>query len=90
SEANTGGRLIWSCCQTTRPSPYITRKRFLHTHVNISTSNDSYTMTHSSMLLTEFVVFAKHSIVQALRTGSGIRDGLVKELDPDAMNRGDG
>ena len=28
--------------------------------------------------------------MQALRTGSGIRDGLVKELDPDAMNRGDG
>ncbi|KAG2141852.1 hypothetical protein DEU56DRAFT_795136 [Suillus clintonianus] len=28
--------------------------------------------------------------MQALRTGSGIRDGLVKELDSDAMNKGDG
>ncbi|KAG1880883.1 hypothetical protein F4604DRAFT_1748501, partial [Suillus subluteus] len=27
--------------------------------------------------------------MQALRTGSGIREGLVKELYPDAMNRGD-
>lgn len=34
--------------------------------------------------------FTKHNVMQALRTGSGIRDGLVKELDPDAMNRGDG
>ncbi|KAJ3988288.1 nuclear pore protein 84/107 [Lentinula detonsa] len=34
--------------------------------------------------------FTKHSIMQALRTGSGARTGLVKELDPDAVNRGDG
>jgi nuclear pore complex protein Nup107 len=34
--------------------------------------------------------FTKHNVMQALRTGSGIREGLVKELDPDAMNRGDG
>ena len=34
--------------------------------------------------------FTKHSIMQALRTGSAYRDGLVREMDPDAMNRGDG
>lgn len=34
--------------------------------------------------------FTKHNVMQALRTGSGVREGLVKELDPDAMNRGDG
>jgi nuclear pore complex protein Nup107 len=30
--------------------------------------------------------FTKHSVMQALRTGSG-RDGLVREMDPDAINR---
>ncbi|KAJ6459798.1 nuclear pore protein 84/107 [Mycena vitilis] len=34
--------------------------------------------------------FTKHSVMQALRMGGGARDGLVKELDPDAVNRGDG
>ncbi|EIW74182.1 hypothetical protein CONPUDRAFT_140572 [Coniophora puteana RWD-64-598 SS2] len=33
--------------------------------------------------------FTKHNVMQALRTG-GSRDGLVKEMDPDAANRGDG
>jgi nuclear pore complex protein Nup107 len=33
--------------------------------------------------------FTKHSIMQALRTGSG-RDGLVREMDPDAVNREEG
>jgi|ERR1700722_3910780 len=31
--------------------------------------------------------FTKHSVMQALRTGTTHRDGLVKELDPDAVNR---
>ncbi|KAG6332899.1 hypothetical protein ID866_6186, partial [Astraeus odoratus] len=34
--------------------------------------------------------FTKHNVMQGLRTGSGPRGGLVKELDPDAVNRGDG
>ncbi|KAF9221187.1 hypothetical protein BS17DRAFT_846289 [Gyrodon lividus] len=34
--------------------------------------------------------FTKHNVMQALRTGSGPRDGLVSEFDPDAVNRGDG
>ncbi|KAK7436197.1 Nucleoporin nup84 [Stygiomarasmius scandens] len=34
--------------------------------------------------------FTKHSVMQALRTGAGSRDGLVKEMDPDAVNREDG
>jgi nuclear pore complex protein Nup107 len=35
--------------------------------------------------------FTKHSIMQSLRlAGGGARDGLVKEMDPDAVNRGDG
>lgn len=28
--------------------------------------------------------------MQALRTGQGIREGLVAEFDPDAVNRGNG
>ncbi|KDR66942.1 hypothetical protein GALMADRAFT_147583 [Galerina marginata CBS 339.88] len=34
--------------------------------------------------------FTKHTIMQSLRTGQGQRDGLVSEMDPDAVNRGDG
>ncbi|THU96793.1 hypothetical protein K435DRAFT_754578 [Dendrothele bispora CBS 962.96] len=34
--------------------------------------------------------FTKHNVMQALRTGAGSRDGLVKEMDPDAVNREDG
>ena len=34
--------------------------------------------------------FTKHNVMQGLRTGAGPREGLVKELDPDAVNRGDG
>ncbi|KAJ7349466.1 nuclear pore protein 84/107 [Mycena albidolilacea] len=35
--------------------------------------------------------FTKHSVMQSLRlAGGGTRDGLVKEMDPDAVNRGDG
>ncbi|CAA7264467.1 unnamed protein product [Cyclocybe aegerita] len=34
--------------------------------------------------------FTKHTIMQGLRTGHGQRDGLVSEMDPDAVNRGDG
>lgn len=33
--------------------------------------------------------FTKHSVMQALRMGSG-RDGLVREMDPDAVNREEG
>lgn len=33
--------------------------------------------------------FTKHNIMQALRTGASPRSGLVKEMDPDAVNRGD-
>ncbi|KAG7092946.1 hypothetical protein E1B28_009248 [Marasmius oreades] len=34
--------------------------------------------------------FTKHNVTQAMRLGGGARDGLVKELDPDAVNREDG
>ncbi|KIJ62485.1 hypothetical protein HYDPIDRAFT_94356 [Hydnomerulius pinastri MD-312] len=34
--------------------------------------------------------FTKHNVMQGLRTGSGPREGLVTEFDPDAVNRGDG
>ena len=34
--------------------------------------------------------FTKYSVMQALRTGQGTREGLVAEFDPDAVNRGDG
>ncbi|KAJ6546893.1 nuclear pore protein 84/107 [Mycena capillaripes] len=35
--------------------------------------------------------FTKHGVMQSLRMGGGgARDGLVKEMDPDAVNRGDG
>ncbi|KAJ7695686.1 nuclear pore protein 84/107 [Mycena rosella] len=34
--------------------------------------------------------FTKHGVMQALRLASGPRDGLVREMDPDAVNRGDG
>ncbi|KAH7906565.1 nuclear pore protein 84/107 [Hygrophoropsis aurantiaca] len=34
--------------------------------------------------------FTKHNVMQSLRTGTGTRSGLVKEMDPDAVNRGDG
>ncbi|KIM73767.1 hypothetical protein PILCRDRAFT_828819 [Piloderma croceum F 1598] len=33
--------------------------------------------------------FTKYSVMQALMTGSG-RDGLVREMDPDAINREEG
>jgi hypothetical protein len=39
---------------------------------------------------TGYSKFTKHSVMQALRTGSAYRDGLVREMDPDAANRGDG
>lgn len=31
--------------------------------------------------------FMKYCVMQSLRTGMGHRDGLVKEMDPDAVNR---
>lgn len=34
--------------------------------------------------------FTKHNVTQAMRLGGPPRDGLVKELDPDAVNRDDG
>ncbi|KAJ8474879.1 hypothetical protein ONZ45_g15800 [Pleurotus djamor] len=34
--------------------------------------------------------FTKHSLLQAIRTAGGSRDGLVKEMDPDVVNKGDG
>ncbi|KAF9488030.1 nuclear pore protein 84/107 [Pleurotus eryngii] len=34
--------------------------------------------------------FTKHSIMQTLRSAGGPRDGLVKEMDPDVVNKGDG
>ncbi|KAH7921000.1 nuclear pore protein 84/107 [Leucogyrophana mollusca] len=34
--------------------------------------------------------FTKHNVMQSLRTGAVTRDGLVKEMDPDAVNREDG
>lgn len=34
--------------------------------------------------------FTKHGVMQALRMGGVPRGGLVKEMDPDAVSRGDG
>jgi len=34
--------------------------------------------------------FTKHTVMQNIRTGHTHRDGLVSEMDPDAVNRGDG
>ncbi|KAF5389351.1 hypothetical protein D9757_004360 [Collybiopsis confluens] len=34
--------------------------------------------------------FTKLNIMQALRTGSSARTGLIQEMDPDAVHRGDG
>ncbi|KIO00919.1 hypothetical protein M404DRAFT_744982 [Pisolithus tinctorius Marx 270] len=34
--------------------------------------------------------FTKYNVMQGLRTGAGAREGLVREMDPDAVNRGDG
>ena len=34
--------------------------------------------------------FTKHSVIQSIRMGSTHRDGLVKEMDPDAPNREEG
>ncbi|KAJ7118836.1 nuclear pore protein 84/107 [Mycena epipterygia] len=34
--------------------------------------------------------FTKHGVMQSLRMGGAPRGGLVKEMDPDAVNRGDG
>lgn len=34
--------------------------------------------------------FTKHSVLQGMRSGNAYRDGLVKELDPDAPNREEG
>jgi Nuclear pore protein 84 / 107 len=31
--------------------------------------------------------FTKYNVMQSLRSGTGTRDGLVKEMDPDALNR---
>ena len=34
--------------------------------------------------------FTKHSVMQSIRMGNTHRDGLVKEMDPDAPNREEG
>ncbi|EDQ98148.1 uncharacterized protein LACBIDRAFT_309794 [Laccaria bicolor S238N-H82] len=34
--------------------------------------------------------FTKHSVIQSIRMGNAHRDGLVKEMDPDAPNREEG
>ncbi|KAJ7221638.1 nuclear pore protein 84/107 [Mycena pura] len=34
--------------------------------------------------------FTKHGVMQSLRMGGTARDGLVREMDPDAVNHGDG
>lgn len=39
-----------------------------------------------ALATTGYWKFTKHGIMQALRTGAG-RDGLVREMDPDAVNR---
>ncbi|KAJ7494494.1 nuclear pore protein 84/107 [Mycena galericulata] len=46
---------------------------------------------HHPEATTGYWKFTKHGVMQALRLGGGgTRDGLVKEMDPDAVNRGDG
>jgi nuclear pore complex protein Nup107 len=45
---------------------------------------------HHPEASTGYWKFTKHSVMQALRTGGGRRDGLVKEMDPDAVNREEG
>lgn len=46
---------------------------------------------HHPEACTGYWKFTKHGVMQALRTGDGgRRDGLVKEMDPDAVNREEG
>ncbi|KAL4255253.1 Nuclear pore complex protein [Pleurotus pulmonarius] len=45
---------------------------------------------HHPEATTGFWKFTKHSIMQTLRSAGGQRDGLVKEMDPDVVNKGDG
>lgn len=45
---------------------------------------------HHPEATTGYWKFTKHSIMQTLRSAGGQRDGLVKEMDPDVVNKGDG
>ena len=40
---------------------------------------------HPEVTTTSYWKFTKHNVMQGLRTGAGPREGLVKELDPDAV-----
>ncbi|KAK7023754.1 nuclear pore complex protein [Favolaschia claudopus] len=54
---------------------------------------DSAPPPHHPEATTGYWKFTKHSVMQSMRLGNaggGTRDGLVKEMDPDAVNRGDG
>lgn len=51
--------------------------------------HDTAPQPHHPEATTGYWKFTQHSVMQALRTGSG-RDGLVKEMDPDAPNRDEG
>lgn len=51
---------------------------------------DTAPPVHHPEANTGYWKFTKHNILQGLRTTNSYRDGLVKELDPDAPNREDG
>ncbi|KAF7298503.1 Nuclear pore complex protein [Mycena kentingensis (nom. inval.)] len=52
---------------------------------------DSAPLPQHPEATTGYWKFTKHGVMQARRMGgTGGRDGLVKEMDPDAVNRGDG
>ncbi|KAI6131044.1 nuclear pore protein 84/107 [Pisolithus croceorrhizus] len=52
--------------------------------------HETATTVQHPELTTGYWKFTKHNVMQGLRTGAGTREGLVREMDPDAVNRGDG
>ncbi|KAJ7273472.1 nuclear pore protein 84/107 [Mycena haematopus] len=87
-------RDTWGLLQAVMPArktegPHMpTARELLAENPYTPTSTLAQAIMHASPLLSELVV---HSVMQSLRLGGGgARDGLVKEMDPDAVNRGDG
>lgn len=45
---------------------------------------------HHPEVTTGYWKFTKHNVMQGQRTGTGPKDGLVTDMDPDAVNMGNG
>ncbi|KAG2341834.1 hypothetical protein BDR05DRAFT_976754 [Suillus weaverae] len=97
-EANTWGLLqAVMPARKTEPEPHVHSHIILATNSYTPTSTLAQAIMHSSVLLTEFVVAREwlHETApqpQYPEATTGLRNqrGSVQELDPDAMNRGDG